>query len=101
MDQCEVDRDMESALHRRTKTGKIPKRGPHQGIPFASASILNAIPIGCSMVLREPDSAMGIPGSNAQSFASRVEAKFSTAKCYVVIPGSNEMVIAVLVTRVG
>lgn len=91
--------DLKKALHRTTKNGNVPKNGPHQGIPFASRAILDALPVGCSFILREPE---GIPcaGSNVQSFAARCGITVTTSKCFIVIPSTEETIIAVLVTRV-
>jgi hypothetical protein len=91
---------LESALHRRTKTGKIPKNGPQQGIPCASTAMIDSMPVGCSMIFVEPASTSNSVGSNAQSFATKMGAKISTTRCFVVVPAKQEMIVAVLVTRI-
>ncbi len=67
-------------------------------IPYSSVAVLRAMPVGSSMVLLEPVSRRKAPGSYSYTFATRLGIKISTQKCLIVLPKSDELIPAVIVT---
>ena len=66
-------------------------------IPLASRMRLAALSVGESVVLRENSGANA--GALSQSYASRAGIKITTRQCFVVVPSSEEMIKALLITR--